>query len=99
MKNAYALSSLKIGKTTYKASTDDEPVVVKMDDKEFKRLEAMNAVREATAKEVKAAEVEDVEFIEESAAEEPTDGKSAKGGKSKTTSNTKKAGDDTDLSI
>lgn len=85
---AYALASLKIGKKTHKASTEDEPVVVELAAKEFKRLEAMGAVREATAKEIKLAAVEDAEeaeVVEEKPATETTKKADTSGRKSSTT--------------
>lgn len=75
---AYALASLKIGKKAYKASTDNEPVVVDLSQKEFNRLEAMGAVREPTANELKMADVEEAEIVEE----KPATKTGTKGGKS-----------------
>ena len=109
---AYALASLKIGKKTHKASTEDNPVVIELAAKEFQRLEAMGAVREATAKEVKMSEVEDAEIVEDAQdAQDAQDddakatGKktAAKAGKQTATStsaeNDTQAGGDTPLDI
>lgn len=52
---AYLINSLKIGKTTHRASTEDKPVVIDLDGKEFKRLETMGAVRTPTENELKLA--------------------------------------------
>ena len=96
---AYALASLKIGKKTHKASTDDEPTVVELSDKEFKRLEGMGAVRKPTDKELKLAAVEEAEVVEETAPKNTA----PKGGKPKAgaapTGNDTQAGGDTNLDI
>lgn len=92
---AYALVSLKIGDTTHKASTDDKPVVVDVSEKEFDRLEAMNAVRKPTANELKLASIEDAEIVDETPAKEPA----AKGGKSKATSTDKQPAGGADPSL
>ena len=97
---AYALASLKIGKKTHKASTDDEPSVVELSDKEFKRLEGMGAVRTPTDKELKLAAVEEAEVVEETAPK----GAAPKGGKPKagaapTGNDTQGGGNDPDLNI
>lgn len=68
---ALTLMSLKIGKKTYKASTDEKPVVVDLDQNEFDRLSDMLAVRKPTANELKLAEVEDAEVVEEKPAKKP----------------------------
>ena len=96
---AYALASLKIGKKTHKASTDDEPTVVELSDKEFKRLEGMGAVRTPTDKELKLAAVEEAEVVEETAPKNtaPKGGKQAAAGASTGTKNP--AGGDTNLDI
>ena len=103
---AYALASLKIGKKTHKASTEDNPVVIELAAKEFQRLEAMGAVREATAKEVKMSEVEDAEIVEDAQDDDAkaTGNKAAaKAGKQTATStsaeNDTQAGGDTALDI
>lgn len=98
---ALALVSLKMGNVTHKASTDDEPVVVDVSQQEFDRLEAMGAVRKPTAKELKLAQIEDAEIVEETPAKDPA----PKGGKSKATStkadpgNDTQAGGDTNLDL
>ena len=96
---AYALASLKIGKKTHKASTDDEPSVVELSDKEFERLEGMGAVRKPTDKELKLAAVEEAEVVEETAPKNAA----TKAGKPKagaaSTGNDTQAGGDTNLDI
>lgn len=52
---AYLLNSLKIGPKTHRASTEENPVVIDIEDREFKRLEAMSAVRAPTENELKIA--------------------------------------------
>lgn len=98
---AYALASLKIGKKTFKASTDDEPVIVDLTDKEFKRLAAMNAVRVPTKNEIKLAAVEDAEVVEETPAAKlnaPKGGKPAES-KASTGTDTQAGGAGPDLNI
>jgi len=75
---ALTLVSLIIDKKTYNASTDDEPVVVDLSEKEFDRLEAMNAVRKPTAKELKLAQIEDAEVVQDAPAKKSAAPKSGK---------------------
>ena len=54
---AKLLKSLRIGGQSVKPGTDDAPVIVDLDDGEFERLAKMNAVAEASQKDLKLSSV------------------------------------------
>ena len=76
---AKLLKSLRIGGQSVKPGTDDAPVIADLDDAEFERLAKMNAVAEASQKDMKLCGLilEDTSAADKAAADKAAADKAA----------------------